>query len=140
VRAKIAFISYVVVVTANSAIGTGRLARAQVVAFVRYHPHNTVGSHLNRFVVAGFDTGRVFALHAQRGQKVTRNFREFALVQVIHFSAKTPQRDFVFDLASHRASVAANATLYVERHFPAWCFPGVGVDESCCHYVFSLSN
>ena len=73
-------------------------------------------------VVAGFEAGRVFALHAQRGQKVAGDFGELALVVVVDLGAKAPEWHFVFDLAGDGAGVASYAALHVKGHFPAGLF------------------
>ncbi len=122
VRTEITLVSDVVVVATDGGVGASGFAFARVFAEIRIDAYNAAGIVINGVIRAGFETGRVFALHAEGGQEVARDFGVRAVLLVINLGAIAAERDVVFDFAGHRAGVAANAALNVKRKFPA----GVG--------------
>ena len=114
VRAKITLVSDVVVVATNRCVRAGGLAFTGVFTAIWVDANDASGIVINRVIRTRFKAGRVFALHAQRGQKIAGDFGIRAVLPVINLGAIAAERDVVFDFAGHRAGVAANAALNVE--------------------------
>ena len=115
VRAEIALVSDVVVVATDGSVRARRFAFAGVFAAISVDAHYAARIVIDCVIWTGFEAGRVFALHAQRGQEIARDFGVVAVLPVINLGAIATERDVVFDLAGDRAGVAANAALNVKR-------------------------
>ena len=113
VRAEVTLVGDVVIVAADGRIRAGGLALAGVFAAVGINADDASGVMVDGVVWASFKAGRVFALHAERGQEIAGDFGVGAMLPVINFGAIAAERDVVFDFAGDGAGVTADAALNV---------------------------
>ena len=88
VRAEIAFVGDVVVVAPDGGVRAGGFAFTGVLAAVWVNANHAARIVVNGVIRAGFEAGRVFALHAQRWQEIAGDFGVGAVLPVINLGAE----------------------------------------------------